>query len=153
MLKPIVHHIPVCPFCQRLEILLALKGCPDAVEFNVVDITRPRPDWLLAKTRGTTAMPILELPDGRILKESLVLMRYLDEALPGRAVAQSDPYRRAVAGMLTRLESEFVVHGYTWVMNRGPSRREALRDGLLKQYPRLGDFLGEHSPSGTLLFE
>ncbi len=24
--KPIVYHIPVCPFSQRLEILLALKG-------------------------------------------------------------------------------------------------------------------------------
>jgi len=153
MPKPTVHHIPVCPFCQRLEILLALKGCPDAVDFHVVDITRPRPDWLLQKTRGTTAMPILELPDGRILKESLVLMRYLDEVLPGRPVAQHDPYRRAVEGMLTRLEGEFVVHGYTWVMNRDPLRREALRDGMLRQYQRLGDFLSEHAPSGTFLFE
>ena len=57
MQKPIVHHIPVCPFCQRLEILLALKGQPDAVEFRVVDITRPRDPGLLAKTRGTTALP------------------------------------------------------------------------------------------------
>ena len=33
----IVHHIPVCPFSQRLEILLALKGATDAVSFRVVD--------------------------------------------------------------------------------------------------------------------
>ena len=54
-----VYHIPVCPFCQRLEILLALKGRQDAVRFVVVDITQPRPEWLLAKTRGTTALPVL----------------------------------------------------------------------------------------------
>ena len=36
-----VYHIPVCPFCQRLEILLALKGRQDAVRFVVVDITQP----------------------------------------------------------------------------------------------------------------
>jgi glutathione S-transferase len=97
--------------------------------------------------------PILELPDGRILKESLVLMRFLDEVRPGRPVAEPDPYRRAVEGMLTRLESEFVVQGYTWVMNRDASRREALQEGMLKQYQRLGDFLSEHSPSGTFLFD
>ena len=77
---PVVYHIPVCPFSQRLEILLQLKGVTDAVNFSVVDITRPRDPELLAKTRGTTALPIMELPDGRIIKESLVILRYLDEA-------------------------------------------------------------------------
>src|SRR5512143_34589 len=57
--RPVVHHIPVCPFSQRLEILLALKGCPDAVRFEVVDITRPRDPALLALTRGRTALPVL----------------------------------------------------------------------------------------------
>jgi len=33
-LKPVVHHIPACPFCQRLEILLALKGARDTVTFH-----------------------------------------------------------------------------------------------------------------------
>jgi glutathionyl-hydroquinone reductase len=40
--KPTVYHIPVCPFSQRLEILLALKGLRGAVDFHVVDITKPR---------------------------------------------------------------------------------------------------------------
>ena len=81
--KPIVYHIPVCPFSQRLEILLALRGTPEAVEFRVVDITRPRDPELLRKTRGTTALPVLETSDGRILKESLVILRYLDEIIEG----------------------------------------------------------------------
>ena len=77
-----VHHIPVCPFSQRLEILLALKGLRDQVDFRVVDITQPRADWLLKKTRGTTVLPILETPDGRILKESLVILQYLEDVFP-----------------------------------------------------------------------
>jgi glutathione S-transferase len=28
-----VYHIPVCPFSQRLKVLLALKGVQDAVAF------------------------------------------------------------------------------------------------------------------------
>ena len=42
--KLIVHHIPVCPFSQRLEILLALKDLRNRVDFRVVDITQPRAD-------------------------------------------------------------------------------------------------------------
>src|SRR5918993_3408218 len=67
--SPTVYHIPVCPFSQRLEILLTLKGCGDLVDFHVVDITRPRPNWLLEKTRGTTALPVLETEDGAIINE------------------------------------------------------------------------------------
>jgi glutathione S-transferase len=73
--KHIVYHVPVCPFSQRLEILLALRGRKDVVEFRVVDITKPRDPALLAKTRGTTALPVLETPDGRIIKESLIVLR------------------------------------------------------------------------------
>lgn len=148
-----VHHIPVCPFCQRLEILLSLKGRRNDVSFRVVDITRPRPEWLLEKTRGTTALPILETADGRTIKESLVILQYLEDIYPERAVAQRDPYRRAVEHMLTRMEGEFCTQGYVYVMNQNLERRDVLREGMLKQYARLNDFLMEHSPTGPFLYE
>jgi glutathione S-transferase len=151
--KIVVHHIPVCPFSQRLEILLALKGLRDEVEFHVVDITKPRDETLLRKTRGTTALPVMELPDGRILKESLVILRYLEDIYPEPAVAQRDPYRRAVENMMTRMEGDFTNQGYSFVMNQSLERRESMNEGMLKQYARLNDFLVEHSPTGTFLFE
>jgi glutathione S-transferase len=95
----------------------------------------------------------MELAGGRILKESLVILQYLDESYPERPVAQSDPYRRAVENMLTKLEGAFCTHGYTWVMNQNPERREGFRTGMLEQYARLNDFLLEHSPSGPFLYE
>lgn len=58
--RHIVYHIPVCPFSQRLEILLALRGRQDAVDFQIVDITRPRNPDLLAKTRRNTALPVYQ---------------------------------------------------------------------------------------------
>jgi glutathione S-transferase len=154
-MQPItVYHIPVCPFSQRLEILLALKGRPDAVRFEVVDITKPRSEALLKKSRGSTALPILETADGRILKESLVILQYLEDLLPEPPVAQRDPYRRAVENMLTRLEGEFVNQGYTFVMNQDPARRAALQEGMLSQYARLDDFLRQHAtPGSPFLFE
>ncbi len=148
-----VYHIPVCPFSQRLEILLALKGRRSDVHFHVVDITQPRPAWLTAKSLGSTALPILETSGGQILRESLIILRYLEDVFPEPAVAQRHPYRRAVEGLMTRMEAGFGQQGYHYVMNQDPEVREVLRDGLLKLYAQLNDFLLEHSPSGTYLFE
>lgn len=153
MTRPTIYHIPVCPFCQRLEILLSLKGRLNDIDFRMIDITQPRPDWLLKKTRGTTALPVLETADGRIIKESLVILQYLEDIYPERPVAQRDPYRRAVENMLTRMDSDFLTQGYTWLMNQDPGRRDAFREGMLKQYAQLDEFLVQHAPSGPFLFE
>lgn len=153
MTKPTLYHIPVCPFSQRLEILLALKGRQSDVQFQVVDITKPRPDWLLRKSRGTTALPILETADGRVIKESLVIMRYLEDIFPEPPVAQGDPYRRAVENMLTGMAGDFCSQGYGYVMNQNPERRAALKEGMLKQYALLNDFLTEHAPTGPFLYQ
>lgn len=152
MSKPIVHHIPVCPFSQRLEIMLALKGATDAVEFRVVDITRPRDPALLSKTRGTTALPVLETGDGRILKESLVILRYLDEVI-GAPLRKADPFRHAVENMLIAKEGPFTMAGYLFVMNQDPDARQGHLDKLLGLYRDLDGFLTEHTPDGTWLFD
>ncbi len=152
MSKPVLYHIPVCPFSQRLKILLEQKGRKDEVDFIVVDITRPRDPKLLQKTRGTTALPVLELPDGNILKESLVILRYFDEVLPV-PIARSDPYERSVERMLIQKEGPFTAAGYTMVMNQDQSKRDGMRDRMLSLYADLNDFLTWQNPDGTFLFD
>ena len=98
--RPILHHIPICPFSQRLEILLALKGARDAAEFRTVDITLPRSEHILRLTGGSTALPVMELPGGRALKESLVLMDYLETSVPAPPVRRADPYERGIENLL-----------------------------------------------------
>mgnify|MGYP001186350668 CR=1 FL=1 len=153
MPRPVLYHIPVCPFSQRLEILLELKGLRDAVEFRVVDITIPRDPALLAKTRGTTALPVMELEDGRILKESLVLLRYLDERFPEVTIARSDVFERAVERLFIAREGSFGTNGYRVVMNRDRGRADALREARSADYRWLNDMLMQHNPDGTFLFD
>jgi glutathione S-transferase len=148
-----VYHIPVCPFSQRVEVLLALKGLDGRVRFHVVDITRPREGWLLEKTRGTTALPVLETEDGGIIRESMVILRYLEDRFPDPPVVQRDPYRHAVEGMLTALEGKFAATGYRYVMNGDPDRREALRQAMLDLYASIDDFLAQHGGDGSFLFD
>ena len=151
--KHIVYHIPVCPFSQRLEILLALRGQEDAVEFRVVDITKPREPELLTKTRGTTALPVLETSEGCILKESLVILRYLDEALDGPVLRRRDPVEHAFESMLIAREGPFTMAGYLFVMNQDRARQEEHLDKLLALYRDINDFLVDQNPSGPYLFE
>jgi glutathione S-transferase len=151
--RAIVCNIPVCPFSQRLEILLALKGLTGAVEFRVIDITRPRPQWLLERTGGSTALPVLLTPDGGVIKESLVILRYLEEVFPEPAIARRDPYERAVERMLIAHEGPFTALGYHFVMNRVPTSRADFRTRMLEDYGKLDAFLRRHSPEGVFLFD
>ena len=148
----IVHHIPVCPFSQRLEILLALKRMPHAVAFRTVDITKARDPDLLRKTRGSTALPVLEMEDGRLLKESLVILRFLDETL-GAPVRRQDPYEHAVENMLVALEGELTGAGYRFVMNQDRGKRGAFEDDFLKAWAKIEDFLHWQAPDRTFLFD
>ena len=111
--------------------MLELKGRRADVDFHVVDITRPRSPELLAKTGGSTAMPILETTEGVVLRESLVLMRYLDELFPEPRVARRDPLEHAIENLMTSLEGPFVSAGYRLVMSQDPSPRSKVRGARL----------------------
>jgi glutathione S-transferase len=154
MKTPTIYHIPICPFCQRLEILLHLKEVSNAVTFEVVDITKPRAEHILQLTGGSTALPVLELEDGRSLKESLVLMSYVDDRFGGASVRRDDPYERAVESLMVSMEGSSVASGYRLLMNQDPTKREALVEAYLKQYAALDTFLRKHSTGdGPWLFE
>ncbi len=148
-----VYHIPVCPFSQRLEILLALKGMPDAVDFHKIDITVPRPDWLLELTGGTTALPVLKTADGRALKESLVILQYLEQVFATPPVARADPFEHAIENMITTREGPFTLSGYRFVLNRDLGQRNAFINEMLGHYAWLNDFLLRYNPQGPWLFD
>lgn len=152
--RPILHHIPVCPFSQRLEILLELKGAGDRVEFQVVDITKPRPERLLRLSGGTTALPVMELPGERGIKESLVLMDYLETRFPGPPVRRADPYERAVENMMVALEGEVVASGYRLILNQDRDQTQGLVDAYFGAMSKLDAFLRAHATGpGPWLFD
>ncbi len=153
-MPPVTYHIPICPFSQRLEILLALKGLSDRVDFRVVDITLPRDPHVLELSGGTTALPVMELEDGRSLKESLVLLSYLEDRFPDPTVRRSDAYERAVENLVVAAEEPFVASGYVLVMNQDPARREALIQRYLDQFAKLDALLSQHATGeGPWLFD
>ena len=151
--KMIIYHIPGCPFSERVEILAELKGLGGVFEDMEIDISKPRPDWLLEKTRGTTSLPAMTLENGETLKESMVIMRYLEDRFPQPPVAQQDPYRHAVEGMLCATDMQYSGAGYRMILNRDADKRDECRAAVDEQYVRLNDFLEYYAPDSDFLFE
>lgn len=152
-MRPVLHHIPVCPFSQRLKILLTLKGQPDAIEFRVVDITRPRDPDLLALTGGSTSLPVLMMPGRGVLRESLVIMAFLDETIPGGLQRRPDPFEHGIEALLIGHEARFTAAGYRFVMNQDPAARPGFERRMLEAYAGLNRFLEAHAPGRDFLFE
>jgi glutathione S-transferase len=148
-----MYHIPGCPFSERIELLLDLKGLHGIMADHAIDISLARPDWLLARTRGTTSLPALELENGETLKESMVIMRYFEDRFPDPAVAQRDPYDHAVEAMLCATDGQFTGAGYRMILNRDPAKRDEHKAEVDAQYARLDDYLRHYAPDGDYLFD
>lgn len=142
--NPVVYHIPICPFCQRLEILLTLKGREGDVAFTIVDITKPRPEHILTLTGGTTALPVVDLGEGRSLKESLVIMGYFEDLYAETPLRRADPYERALENLLVTKAEPLVTAGYRLVMNQTLAERDQLVARYHEAFARIDDFLRQH---------
>jgi len=93
----------------------------------------------------------METADGHIIKESLVILQYLEDIYPERPVAQRDP--TGARGEHADADGWRVLHAGLRVADEpGPRPPRAMREGMLKQYAQLNDFLLEHAPR-PFLFE
>jgi glutathione S-transferase len=148
----IIYHFPGCPFSERVEILLNLKGLTKMIEDRELDISKPRPDWLLEKTGGSTALPVLDC-GSQVLRESSVILCYLDEQYPERPIRQADPLRHALESMFALLASPYAKAGYAVLMNQDREQREELVSAFDALYLQLDTFLRRHGGPGPFLFE
>lgn len=151
--KMIIYHIPGCPFSERVEILAQLKGLDDVFDDMEIDISMERPAWLLEKTHGSTKLPAMSIENGETIKESMVIMQYLEDRFPRPRISQEDPYRHAVEGMLCSMDMPFAGAGYQMILNRDPEQREKHKAAVNQQYELLDEFLNYYAPDRDFLFE
>jgi len=76
---PILYSFRRCPYAMRARMAVAVSGVP--VELREVVLRDKPPEMLEASPKGT--VPVLVLSDGRVLEESLDIMRW--------ALSQGDP--------------------------------------------------------------
>ena len=79
MVVPILYSFRRCPYAMRARMALLISGMP--FELREVALRDKPPEMIAASPKGT--VPVLMLPDGRVIDESLDIMRH--------ALAQHDP--------------------------------------------------------------
>ncbi|KAJ3662701.1 hypothetical protein Zmor_007036 [Zophobas morio] len=87
-----------CPYCQRIVLVLDAKKIPyEVVNINLVS----KPDWMYDKT-PSGKIPALELDNGEVLYESLIIADYLDEKYHAHHLHSKDPLQKAKDQLLLR---------------------------------------------------
>ena len=87
-----LYSMIFCPYVQRVRIVLEAKKIP--YEMINVKLRSQVPEWY-TKINPTNQVPTLQLTDGRLIFESLVVSEYLEEAYPEVKLKLSDPYENA----------------------------------------------------------
>ncbi|TPG14570.1 glutathione S-transferase [Sphingomonas oligophenolica] len=86
--NPILYSFRRCPYAMRARLALAISGL--SVELREVRLADKPEALLAASPKGT--VPVLALPDGAVIDESLDIMRWaLETRDPENWLARDDP--------------------------------------------------------------
>lgn len=90
-----LYSMRFCPFAQRAHLVLEAKKIPyHTININLTN----KPEWLKEKN-PLLKVPALEIPNGGIIVESLIVADYLNEKYPERPLYPSDPLKKAIERM------------------------------------------------------
>ncbi|KAG5550028.1 hypothetical protein RHGRI_015108 [Rhododendron griersonianum] len=84
-----------CPFAQRVWIARNYKGLQDEIKLVPIDL-KNRPAWYKEKVYPENKVPSLE-HNNKIIGESLVLLKYLDDNFEGPKLLPNDPLKQQFA--------------------------------------------------------
>ena len=115
---PVLYSFRRCPYAMRARLALAISGEPH--EHREVVLKNKPAAMLAASPKGT--VPVLVLPDGEVLDESLDIMRW--------ALARNDPAQWLSPPEVAAHETEALIAG-----NDGDFKRHLHRYKYPYRYP------------------
>jgi glutathione S-transferase len=151
-----LYWFPIAPNPTRVRLYLAEKaagGAAIGLEQQLVDLRageQKRPEHLARNPLGK--LPVLELPDGSFLTESLAIVEYLEELHPEPPLIGRSPEARARVREVERIAELAVLQPIARIIHATKSplglppapevaaqARAALPDGLAVLEARLAD--------------
>ncbi|EOA23075.1 hypothetical protein CARUB_v10003856mg, partial [Capsella rubella] len=96
----------VCPFAQRVWITRNFKGLQEKIKLVPLDLGN-RPAWYKEKVYPENKVPALE-HNGKIIGESLDLIKYLDNTFEGPSLYPEDHAKREFGDELLKYTDTFV---------------------------------------------
>lgn len=104
---PVLYSFRRCPYAMRarLALLVSQQRC----ELREILLRDKAEEFLEISPKGT--VPVLLLPDGRVIEESLDIMLWaLERNDPEQWLAQDSASQEAMLDLIERCEMEFKVH-------------------------------------------
>ena len=137
-----LHQDPRAPNPRRVRIYLAEKGLADQVTLVEVPLaTRANEEPAFLARNPIGLVLVLELDDGRHLRESMAIIRYLEELHPDPPLWGTDAWSRATIEMWNRTAELEVLFPVAQVFRNS----HAFWQGRLRQAPEFADIMREHT--------
>jgi glutathione S-transferase len=135
----LLYHDPRAPNPRRVRVFLAEKGVAyDTIEVLIADKAHQTPEF--RKKNPIALLPVLELADGRVLRESMAICRYIEETHPDPNLMGGDAWERAQIEMWNRhAELELL-----WPIAQIFRNTHKFWEGRIKQAPEFAELMREH---------
>ena len=134
----LLYHDPRAPNPRRVRIFLAEKNVAyDTIEVLISAAAHQTPEF--KRKNPLALLPVLELPDGRVLRESMAICRYLEEQYPEPNLFGADAWERAMIEQWNRhAELELLVP-----ISQVFRNTNKFWVGRIKQAPEFGEIMRE----------
>ena len=135
----LLYHDPRAPNPRRVRIFLAEKGVPyDTIEVSIATSENQTPEF--RKKNPLSLLPVLEFPDGRILRESMAICRYIEELHPEPNLFGVDAWERAQIEQWNRHAELELLLPIAQVFRNS----HTFWQGKIKQVPEFAAIMREH---------
>jgi len=135
----LLYHDLRAPNPRRVRIFLAEKGVAyDTIEVSIAAAAHQTTEF--RRKNPIMLLPVLELADGKVLRESVAICRYLEELHPEPNLFGTDAWERAQIEQWNRhAELELL-----WPTAQVFRNTHAFWAGRIKQAPEFGEIMREH---------
>lgn len=135
----LLYADPRAPNPRRVRIFLAEKNVAyDTIEVLIANSAHQTEAF--RRKNPISLLPVLELPDGRILRESMAICRYVEELNPEPNLFGVDAWERAQIEMWNRhAELELL-----WPVSQVFRNTHQFWVGRIKQAPDFAEIMREH---------
>jgi len=135
----LLYQDPRAPNPRRVRVFLAEKGVAyDTIEVLIADAAHQTPEF--RKKNPLALLPVLELANGQVLRESMAICRYIEETHPEPNLMGADAWERAQIEQWNRhAELELL-----WPISQVFRNSHKFWVGKIKQAPEFATIMREH---------
>nr|HEX4313028.1 glutathione S-transferase family protein [Kofleriaceae bacterium] len=135
----LLYHDPRAPNPRRVRVFLAEKGVAyDTIEVSIAAHANESAEF--KKKNPLSLLPVLELADGRVLRESMAICRYVEELHPAPNLFGVDAWERAVIEQWNRHAELEVLYPTAQIFRN----THEFWKGRIKQAPEFAEIMREH---------